>query len=997
MNASSFPPSRKVALPILHPRPIQSRMVHRPADSRLLVNLLSHEKDYLKQLTNLLDHSQTSLASFSAFAAASAPPASQIIISVAGAFAGADEALRKYAFAVEQWQFQLKQLKETEDEVANIMRDREILVTRLIKASKSQKSTRESILAASSSSSTLSVKHEVQIGSKLSAAQTELQACESHLAIKERQLDENRVSTIRTGLHLRCKAMVECGWAWGEMGKEGLRALDMFEFNTHQSNGQVYSNPNFNYSKPLPSTTPDYGSSDHSSLAPSQSASNIASFDMSIPRSNYSNHQPTMNGGPYTLQIPPAHSISDFALPNGHAQQTTVEESPGSSAEEEEDIDHLEVHENPKFAPKNSSKPQKQQHSRSATDSRDPRQSTISTSRSEPFAYKSKYEPEPPKGTQRQRRGSHGVFGSIAALFHGKNHNSGDADADSGRWRTRTNKNISKAKRDDDSSDEEPKYNFEYEPVAGPSTSPPVIPDLSATARLRKRSLKRGSVQASSSAPRLSDVPEDRGWMSDGAATPSQSPRKKKGRPHPISISTDDVPPSKASPKTPRSKTPNGVLSAGLPTEVTLSRSSSLSKQSIMSAPATAPSQHTTIHPATPSKRASLPAKANANSTRRRTTSLNVDSLKSQNTGNVLSGLGYPTLLTHNANGKGKSSPRPMANGDAGLSLMSIVEDVRKNRDNWEKKQDPNRLLFMARAPPPVTDVHSLLDFSEDVEGKRSTHALKPERSLEPIEVLDQVSPQPSPPPDKRILPLRSALRNPSRSPSPTKSPPPSHPVAGPSKLRPPLVDTRRLSKDSDVSSIASFVTVQEDFDDDADESNPPSSAGTPQPLSSQLPQLSSLDNDLTPRKEIQQPTFAPPAPPPPPHDEPPSAPPKHDDHTVPAMTSDISNSNSTNSSTEGQPTRRKSVRMALPPTFSATPPAIDEDSEDEKRRHEPWAGRSTPTHTKPVQEPYGADTGTWASRIARDKDMWENSSDEDEGGEYGRAKKLLSVFARKS
>ena len=102
-------------------------MVHRPADSRLLVNLLNHEKDYLKQLSNLLDQSQTSLASFSAFAAASAPPASQIIISVAGAFAGADEALRKYAFAVEQWQLQLKRLKEAVDEVANIMRDREIL------------------------------------------------------------------------------------------------------------------------------------------------------------------------------------------------------------------------------------------------------------------------------------------------------------------------------------------------------------------------------------------------------------------------------------------------------------------------------------------------------------------------------------------------------------------------------------------------------------------------------------------------------------------------------------------------------------------------------------------------------------------------------------------------------------------------------------------------------------------------------------------------------
>jgi hypothetical protein len=103
------------------------RMVHRPSDSRLLVNLLNHEKDYSKQLSALLDHSQSSLASFSAYASSSAPPTSQIIIQVAGALAGADEALRKYASSLEQWQDQLKSLKALEDGVGNIMRDREIL------------------------------------------------------------------------------------------------------------------------------------------------------------------------------------------------------------------------------------------------------------------------------------------------------------------------------------------------------------------------------------------------------------------------------------------------------------------------------------------------------------------------------------------------------------------------------------------------------------------------------------------------------------------------------------------------------------------------------------------------------------------------------------------------------------------------------------------------------------------------------------------------------
>jgi hypothetical protein len=62
--------------------------------------------------------------------------------------------------------------------------------------------------------------------SKLTAAQSQLQVCEAHLAVKEKELNELQISTVQCGLEARCKAMVECGWNWGEMGKEGLRALE---------------------------------------------------------------------------------------------------------------------------------------------------------------------------------------------------------------------------------------------------------------------------------------------------------------------------------------------------------------------------------------------------------------------------------------------------------------------------------------------------------------------------------------------------------------------------------------------------------------------------------------------------------------------------------------------------------------------------------------------------------------------------------------------------
>ena len=103
-------------------------------------------------------------------------------------------------------------------------------VTRLIKASKQQKPTREALISGSGSSSSLVFG---EGSSKLNVAQSELQACEAQLANKERELEVLRLNTLRVGLHARCTAMVNCGWSWGEMGKEGLRALESLDTMTN--------------------------------------------------------------------------------------------------------------------------------------------------------------------------------------------------------------------------------------------------------------------------------------------------------------------------------------------------------------------------------------------------------------------------------------------------------------------------------------------------------------------------------------------------------------------------------------------------------------------------------------------------------------------------------------------------------------------------------------------------------------------------------------------
>jgi len=89
---------------------------------------------------------------------------------------------------------------------------------------------------------------------------------------------------------------------------------------------------------------------------------------------------------------------------------------------------------------------------------------------------------------------------------------------------------------------------------------------------------------------------------------------------------------------------------------------------------------------------------------------------------------------------------------------------------------------------------------------------------------------------------------------------------------------------------------------------------------------------------------------------------------------------NSVIGSTSTHPQRRKSVRVSLQPTFSPTPPAIDDDDEDEQRKHAPWVWKGGSGSTRQTHQ--------------RPSDVWEDSSEEDV--EYQKAKWLLSGVAKK-
>ena len=96
-------------------------------DTRLLDGVVKSEKDYSAALVSLLSISDISLSSISAYASSTTPPVSTAMLAVAVALAGADEALRKYIASVDAWREDLKQIRRLEDEVGNVLRDREIL------------------------------------------------------------------------------------------------------------------------------------------------------------------------------------------------------------------------------------------------------------------------------------------------------------------------------------------------------------------------------------------------------------------------------------------------------------------------------------------------------------------------------------------------------------------------------------------------------------------------------------------------------------------------------------------------------------------------------------------------------------------------------------------------------------------------------------------------------------------------------------------------------
>ena len=588
---------------------------------------------------------------------------------------------------------------------------------------------------------------------------------------------------------------------------------------------------------------------------------------------------------PYSLAIPPAHSISDHTIPTGtEAPLHPVTHDDSSS----DDHRTLEAVENDRFT---DSQEQRKRRNRSK---RRPEVSTIKMGEKPALPNGS---PATKHKVEKDASRKHGVFGTIAGLFTKSSPRKG--------WASRTDRNLK-----DDSSDEDA---VRYLAVS------PSKRDVHSTGSTGERLKRRKKNRASTL-----DHPafESHEWpMTAGKGKArAASLDYRQGEPSAVD---EYLRPQRVITRRRSSSQPH----LPLPTESTsLSRNNSLttSVASITSAPA--------VSTPTP-----VPAR------RRRSTS----------------GVHTPTR---------SSSHRRTASGTPGsvnpvypqTNLMSIVEEaVRVNREA-RISMNPNNRLESIRAPPSVTEV--LKHEAEVIQANTQPPSLPqtspprpaklknppprgPETSTtkqlppiqhnvsvgSPVTKSSPTTESTSPPVEKPLpvkTPLKSALRNPSRTPSPNPlilrpnvlSPTPSHRVSKISEL---------LEDDS--ASISSYETVHENPD-----SRPSSLLAPPVPPRDPIVNAG-VDSDL----------------------------------------SQGTSSTAIGSADNGNSSRRKSVRMSLPPTYSTTPPAKD----DWEVGKPPWS----PSRGN-LQE-----VAPWTSRNGNvgERDLWEDSSDEDR--EYSTARKLLS------
>lgn len=254
-----------------------------PSDSRLLNNLIKAERNYVGHLHASVTASHGASSALTAWGTSEAPDVAEASSRIADLLAACADVQSTNVAAIEGYRSALKDVADREASIRSVVRDRDILVGRLIKAS--QKSAHVS-----------NKKGPEERAEKVAKAQKELAACEEVLASEENALVGVKRRTFKEALTMRMKTMGDAGAAMVDAAKEAILLLDSFDSNTYQmprnisfdSNVDdldgnpeaddahqahpVYQNAPYDHTEHLHVNHPNF---ENSSVTPSQSASQI--------------------------------------------------------------------------------------------------------------------------------------------------------------------------------------------------------------------------------------------------------------------------------------------------------------------------------------------------------------------------------------------------------------------------------------------------------------------------------------------------------------------------------------------------------------------------------------------------------------------------------------------------------------------------------------------------------------------------------------------------
>ncbi|WFD18720.1 hypothetical protein MCAP1_000929 [Malassezia caprae] len=186
-------------------------------DSRALQSLIKSEKEYVDDLLNATSSAFSAASSLHAWGLSETPDLGQATGHVSRMLESVVNAQKTYSYSLNQYRESLKDMLDREQSIRSIVRDRDILMNRVIKSSQRKPTRREMM------------KGEEEYQARIFDAQRELQACEQTLANEMASLVGVKRRTFKEAFMMRAKTLGDMGAQMTDCARHILVYLDQFD------------------------------------------------------------------------------------------------------------------------------------------------------------------------------------------------------------------------------------------------------------------------------------------------------------------------------------------------------------------------------------------------------------------------------------------------------------------------------------------------------------------------------------------------------------------------------------------------------------------------------------------------------------------------------------------------------------------------------------------------------------------------------------------------